>query len=139
MSTRSYIGIIQNGMVKYGYHHSSSYLEGLGIELFNIKTEKELAAEIDERAEFDTGDYVPVDDYFKIPAEDIFIEFCYGFNVDDNKWYVSSCHFTKPDEMHELTEVVRNDKEMNYYLDQYYERYQEEILNEIRDNIKWNK
>ena len=33
MSTRSYIGIIENGMVDYGYHHSDSHLEKLGVEL----------------------------------------------------------------------------------------------------------
>lgn len=136
MSTRSYVGIIKDGKVKYGYHHCDSHLESLGIELFKIKTESKLLKEIDRLAELDMGDCVPVDKYFRIPKEDIFIEFCYGFNTEDNQWYVSSYHFTKPDEMHKLIEVVNDDTEMEHYVGMYYKEYQQGILNEIRENIK---
>ena len=136
MSTRSYVGIIKDGMVKYGYHHCDSHLESLGIELFNIKTESELLTKIDVLAELDMGGCVSVNDYFRIPKEDIFMEFCYGFNVDDNEWYVSSCHFINQDKMYKLTELVKNDEEMEHYLDTYYERYRKEILSIIRNEIK---
>jgi len=38
--------------------------------------------------------------------------------------------------MYKLTELVKNDEEMEHYLDRYYERYRKEILNIIRNGIK---
>lgn len=135
MSTRSYVGIIKNGEVKYGYHHSDSYLEGLGIELFKeIKSEKDAKEKI---AEYRVEDLYTntIEDFFAIPQRDVFIEFCYGFDVEENCWYVSSCHFTDASKIFKLTEVVQDDAEMEAYLDMYYEDCREGILKEIRENI----
>ena len=135
MSTRSYVGIIKNGKVTYGYHHSDSHLESLGIDLFkNIKNETDTNEKINEYRE-DELYTDSIEDFFKIPAEDIFIEFCYGFDVEENCWYVSSCHFTDASKVFKLTEVVQDDNEMKAYLDMYYEDYREGILKEIRKNI----
>ena len=140
MSTRSYVGIIKNGKVTYGYHHSDSHLESLGIELFrHIKTEEEANAKLgkyithydEEEMEYQDT----IEDYFKIPETDIAIEFCYGFDVEENEWYVSSSHFTDASKIFKLTEIVQDDAEMEAYLDMYYEEYRDGLLKEIRDNI----
>ena len=140
MSTRSYVGIIKNGKVTYGYHHSDSHLESLGIDLFrNIRTEEEANAKIDKYiSHYDDEEEMyrdTIEDYFKIPEDDIAIEFCYGFDVEENCWYVSSCHFTDASKVFKLTEVVQDDTEMEVYLDMYYEQYRENIRKEIRENI----
>ena len=141
MSTRSYVGIIKNGKVTYGYHHSDSHLESLGIDLFrNIRTEEEANAKIDKYiSHYDDEEEMYQDtigNYFKIPEDDIVIEFCYGFDTEENCWYVSSCHFTDASKVFKLTEVVQDDDEMEAYLDMYYEDCREGILNEIRNGIE---
>ena len=140
MSTRSYVGIIKNGEVRYGYHHSDSHLESLGIDLFqNIRTEDEANAKLEkyithyDEEEMEYQD--TIGDYFKIPENDIAIEFCYGFDVEENCWYVSSCHFTDASKIFKLIEVVQDDDEMEAYLDMYYEDCREGILKEIRNGI----
>lgn len=135
MSTRSYVGIIKNGKVTYGYHHSDSYLESLGIDLFkNIKTETDANEKINEYRE-DELYTDSVEDFFKIPEDDIAIEFCYGFDVEENVWYVSSHHFTDASKIFKLTEVAEDDDEMEAYLDMYYEDCRESILREIRKGL----
>lgn len=137
MSTRSYVGIIKNGKVTYGYHHSDSHLESLGIDLFkNIKTEADANEKINEYREEDELYTDSIEDFFKTPAEDIFIEFCYGFDVEENEWYVSSHHFTDASKIFKLREVAEDDDEMEAYLDMYYEDYRDEILKEIRNGIE---
>lgn len=139
MSTRSYVGIIENGEVRYGYHHSDSHLESLGIELFNNITSSSDRHKLPDYAEvksLEAAEIVTENTFFATPARDIFIEFCYGFNVEDETWYVSSCHFTNSGEVHKLLDVVQNDTEMNRYLSMYYEEYRESILKQIRENIK---
>lgn len=140
MSTRSYVGIIKNGKVTYGYHHSDSHLESLGIDLFrNIRTEEEANAKIDKYiSHYDDEEEMyqdTIEDYFTIPEDDIAIEFCYGFDVEENCWYVSSCHFTDASKVFKLTEVVQDDTEMEEYLEMYYEDYRDGLLKEIRENI----
>ena len=139
MSTRSYVGIIEDGKVKYGYHHSDSHLESLGVELFqDIKEEYEAYRKISKYSEMDyeTASEVTRKQFFEIPNSDIFIEFCYGFDVDNEKWYVSSCHFTDSKKEFDLLEVVKDDKEMKCYGDMYYDDYKESTINYIRENIK---
>lgn len=139
MSTRSYVGIIENGEVRYGYHHSDSHLESLGIELFTNITSSADIHKLPDYAEvksLEAAEIVTENTFFTTPARDIFIEFCYGFNVEDETWYVSSCHFTNSGEVHKLLDVVQNDTEMNRYLSMYYEEYRESILKQIRENIK---
>ena len=140
MSTRSYVGVIKNGNVTYGYHHSDSHLESLGIDLFrDIKTEEEANAKIDKYiSHYEDEEEMyqdTIEDYFKIPEDDIAIEFCYGFDVEENCWYVSSCHFTDASKVIKLTEVVQDDDEMEAYLDMYYEDYRDGLLKEIRENL----
>ena len=65
MSTRSYVGIIKDGKVKYGYHHSDSHLESLGIDLYKIKNEQEFIKEINRFADLDSE--ISKENYFKIP------------------------------------------------------------------------
>lgn len=67
------------------------------------------------------------------------MEFCYGFNVEDNQWYVSSRHFTNKSKMYKLTEVVNDDAEMNTYSDMYIKDCQENIVRYIREKISDNK
>lgn len=137
MSTRSYVGIIKNGKVTSGYHHSDSHLESLGIDLFkNIKTEADANEKINEYREEDELYTDSIEDFFNTPAEDIFIEFCYGFDVEENEWYVSSSHFTNASKIFKLREVAENDDEMEAYLDMYYEDCREGILKEIRNGIE---
>lgn len=139
MSTRSYVGIIKNGKVKYGYHHSDSYIEDLGIELFKNIADFSDVTKLKDYAEIDSLEnayQTSYEDFFTTPVRNICIEFCYGFNVDDNTWYVSSLHFTDKGKIHKLTDVVKDDKEMEKYLSMYYEEYREPILKEIRANIK---
>ena len=140
MSTRSYVGIIKNGNVTYGYHHSDSHLESLGIDLFrDIRTEEEANTKIDKYiGHYDDEENMhqdTIEDYFKIPEKDIAIEFCYGFDVEENCWYVSSYHFTDASKVFKLTEVVQDDDEMEAYLDMYYEDCRESILREIRKEL----
>ena len=140
MSTRSYVGIIKNGNVTYGYHHSDSHLESLGIDLFrNIRTEDEANAKLGKYITHYDEEEMEYQDttknYFKIPEDDIAIEFCYGFDVEENCWYVSSCHFTDTSKIFKLTEVVQDDDEMEAYLDMYYEDCRESILREIRKGL----
>lgn len=144
MSTRSYVGIIEYGIVKYGYHHSDSHLESLGIELFKYINDINSAyrllkdyAEIESLDDDDTdAGKMKSEEFFNIPKEDICIEFCYGFNIEDNTWYVSSNHFTDASKMYKLVDVVKDDKKMKEYLSCYYEQYRESILKQIRDTIK---
>ena len=138
MSTRSYVGIIKNGKVTYGYHHSDSHLESLGIDLFkNIKTEADANEKINEYIVREEDELYTdsIEDFFKTPAEDIFIEFCYGFDVEENEWYVSSNHFTDASKIFKLTEVVEDDDEMEVYLDMYYPEYIKEIYDTIRKGL----
>ena len=138
MSTRSYVGIIKNGQVKYGYHHCDSHLESRGVDLFKcIKTKADAYEQINEFAEMDDmGDTISKWSFFAIPEHDIFIEFCYGFDVNDCQWYVSSCHFADASKMYKLTDIVKDDKEMACYADMYTEQYRDGIIKEIRENIK---
>ena len=136
MSTRSYVGIIENGKVTYGYHHCDSHLESLGIDLFeSIKTKKDAYDLLENFAELNMGRVVPRDNFFRITKDDIFIEFCYAFDVKENQWYVSSSHFADTNE-HKLIDVVQDDKQMNAYLDMYYEDIRDGILETIRENIR---
>ena len=137
MSTRSYVGIIEDGQVKYGYHHCDSHLESLGVDLFKcIKTKADAYEQIEDFAEMDMGDTISTKAFFDIPKGDIFIEFCYGFNVKDCQWYVSSCHFADASKMHRLIDIVKDDEEMKVYADMYTEQYRDGIIKEIRENIK---
>jgi len=137
MSTRSYVGIIENGKVKYGYHHCDSHLESLGVELFqSIKTKEDAYRLLGEVAELDMGNTVSKETFFGIPRIDIFIEFCYGFNVDDRQWYVSSYHFADTSKIYKLIDIVNDDAEMKHYANMYYEEYREEIIKQIREGIK---
>lgn len=137
MSTRSYVGIIEDGQVKYGYHHCDSHLESLGVDLFKlIKTKKDAYEQINEFAEMDMGNTTSTESFFAIPSHDIFIEFCYGFNVKDCQWYVSSYHFADASKMHRLIDIVKDDEEMKVYADMYMEQYRDGIIKEIRENIK---
>lgn len=56
--------------------------------------------------------------------------------MNDNNWYISSCHFSDSAKEFKLTEVVKNDDEMKCYADMYYEEYQKDIIDMIRANIK---
>jgi len=137
MSTRSYVGIIENGQVRYGYHHCDSHLESLGVDLFKcIKTKTDAYEQINEFAEMDMGDTISKRSFFAVPEHDIFIEFCYGFDVSDCQWYVSSCHFTDASKMYKLTDIVKDNEEMKHYADMYTEQYRDDIIKEIRDGIK---
>ncbi len=134
MSTRSYVGIIKDGKVKYGYHHSDSHLESLGIELFcGIKNEQEFIKEISRFADIDNE--TSKENYFEIPNMNISMEFCYGFDTESNEWFVSSRHFLDHSRMYKLTDVIQNDEEMNCYASMYYEEYRDGIIKEIRKNI----
>lgn len=136
MSTRSYVGLIEDGEVTYAYHHSDSYFEGLGIELFKgIETNADIH-KIKDFCEWEDKVTRSKEEFFSIPDNDICIEFCYGFDVDTETWYVSSNHFAHASVIHKLTEVVQDDKVMKEYLECYYEQYRETILKEIRNNIK---
>lgn len=142
MSTRSYVGIIdyeEDGKVRYGYHHSDSYLEGLGIELFEgIKANCDVHKLPDfvEVNSLEEACTTTKNDFFNITERDICIEFCYGFDMEDESWYVSSHHFKDGGKVHKLIDVVQNDEAMKNYLSVYYEQYRESILKEIRENIK---
>lgn len=145
MSTRSYVGIIKDGKVRYGYHHCDSHLESLGVELFEtIKTEADAVMRFSETnadpinvlAELDMGRTESRESFFAIPSHDCFIEFCYGFDVNDNQWYVSSHHFTDVTKTYKLVDVVKDDKEMDCYLDMYYEEYRDGLLKKIREKIR---
>ena len=137
MSTRSYVGIIENGKVKYGYHHCDSHLESLGIDLFkSITTKAEANEKINKFAELDMGGTASRDAFFAIPSIDIFIEFCYGFDVNDNQWYVSSYHFTDSTKEFKLVDVAQDDDEMTTYLSMYHEQYRKDIRKEIQENIR---
>lgn len=136
MSTRSYVGIIKDGKVKYGYHHSDSHLESLGIDLYeSIKTRESAFAEIENFASMNYGGEISRESFFSTPSRDIYIEFCYGFDLDDEQWYVSSCHFSDEAQEHKLTEVVKNDEEMKCYANMYCAEYQESIIKRIQENI----
>lgn len=138
MSTRSYVGIIDNGRVWYGYHHSDSYLESLGVELFKqIKTSAEAWDKIKEFTEIKHED--TVDSYFETPEIDVFIEFCYGFDVYDGNWYVSSSHFHDGSKTHKLIDVVADDDKMQRYAEMYCEDAQSRIISQIREEILGNK
>ncbi len=134
MSTRSYVGIIKDGRVEYGYHHSDSHLESLGSWLFNsIKSEKDFEEKINDFTNIDGETSRQA--FFLTPGNDVFIEFCYAFNPKDNNWYVSSCHFSDATKTHKLTDIVLNDDEMNRYAEMYYDEYKNAIIEEIRENI----
>ncbi len=136
MSTRSYVGIIEGDKVRYGYHHSSSYLEDLGIDLFeNIQTKQGAYSMM--------GSYVDAlsyektkEEFFRIPGESIDMEFCYGFDVEEEEWYISSLHFTDASKMYKLTEVVQNDIEMNAYKDMFVADAQDGVIRQIRKHIR---
>jgi len=142
MSTRSYVGIIdyeEDGKVRYGYHHSDSHLESLGIELFEGIKENCDVHKLPDFAEVESLEesYSTTEkDFFNITQRDIFIEFCYAFDMRDENWYVSSSHFKDGGKVHKLIDVVQNDEVMKNYLSMYYEQYRESILKEIRETIK---
>ena len=142
MSTRSYVGIIdyeEDGKVRYGYHHSDSYLEDLGIELFKGIKENSDVHKLPDFAEVNSLEetYTTTkDDFFNITERDIFIEFCYAFDMTNENWYVSSSHFKDNGKVHKLTDVIKDDNAMKEYLSMYYEQYRESILKQIRENIK---
>lgn len=142
MSTRSYVGIIdyeEDEKVRYGYHHSDSHLESLGIELFKGIKENCDVHKLPDFAEVESLEeaYSTTEkDFFNITERDIFIEFCYAFDMRDENWYVSSFHFKDGGKVHKLIDVVQNDEAMKNYLSVYYEQYRESILKEIRENIK---
>lgn len=76
MSTRSYVGIIKDNKVLFGYHHSDSHLESLGISLFNeIKTEAEADEKISHFAEMEESSEETRESFFSIPGKDIHIDF----------------------------------------------------------------
>lgn len=134
MSTRSYVGIIDDGVVTYGYHHSDSHLESLGIELYQSIKENCDAHKLKDFAE-EPFDKMDEKAFFNYTARDIFIEFCYGFNLEDEQWYVSSRHFEDDGKTHKLTEVVKDDEVMQEYLSMYYEKYRAGTLEQIRKGI----
>ena len=142
MSTRSYVGIIdyeEDGKVRYGYHHSDSHLESLGIELFKGIEENCDVHKLPDFAEVKSLEetYSTTEkDFFNITERDIFIEFCYAFDMRDENWYVSSFHFKDGGKVHKLIDVVQNDEVMKNYLSMYYEEARERILKKIRENIK---
>ena len=134
MSTRSYVGIIENGRVWYGYHHSDSHLESMGIDLYKeIKTKEEAWDKILRFTEIEHED--TMDSYFATPDVDISIEFCYGFDVDEKCWYVSSCHFSDAQKIFKLADVVKDNTEMARYADMYYPDYRRSIITTIREAI----
>ena len=146
MSTRSYVGLIEDGKVKYGYHHSDSYLEGLGIELYNaIKNKDDISklpnyANIYDLDEDDTDcGTVSINSFFTSTVREPSIEFCYGFNAEEGTWYVSSHHFKDKSKVFKLEEVVQDDEQMASYLTMYYEQYRKGILEQIRTNIRKEK
>ena len=132
MSTRSYVGIIEkDGKVKFGYHHSDSHLESLGIDLFrSVKNENDV-----EKITTINSKRMKRKEYFDITNNAIFIEFCYAFDMNDNEWYVSSWHFIDGKE-HRLKDIVKDDVQMKCYADMYHEECQERIIAMIRENIQ---
>jgi hypothetical protein len=136
MSTHSFVGTIEKGKVTFGYHHSDSYLESLGIDLFNgIKTKEDVEQKLSKYAEMNNPYTEDSDKFFEITNGSSF-EFCYAFDLESETWYVSSCHFKDNGKKHKLTEVVKDDDVMMAYIDMYFEDSQKRILNIIRENIK---
>ena len=138
MSTRSYVGIIEkDGKVKFGYHHSDSHLESLGIDLFQSIKNKNDVKKVENFTTI-SDEEMERKEYFDVTNNDIFIEFCYAFDMNDNEWYVSSCHFMDGKE-HKLKDIVKDDAQMECYADMYYEEYRESIITKIRENIPSEK
>ena len=136
MSTHSFVGTIEKGKVTFGYHHSDSYLESLGIDLFkDIKTKEDAEQNLSKYAEMNNPYTEDVDKFFEITNGSSF-EFCYAFDLESETWYVSSCHFKKKKKKHKLTEVVEDDDVMTAYIDMYFEDSQQGVLGRIRENIK---
>ena len=133
MSTRSYIGIIKKGKVKYRYNHCDSDLGWLGLELATNADTLEKAIDFynkDTEVSYeDETREVTKDEFFNITFKDICIEFCYGFDIDKNRWFVSSFH-GENEKIYDLIDLYNDKNALKIFCEMYIEPYKTKYVKE---------